>query len=343
MTHTDVGLRVLYVLAAFPQLSESYIASEIQWARRYGAKVRVWSSIEPTAPFPTDVPVDRGPLADAIRRFAPDVVHAHWVRTGQEFADIVASAGLRMTVRGHWHHVPSAIGALDQHPAVERIFLFPHLANRLSSILRSVEALPVAFDSHEFASSARKDPRLVVRAGIAKPAKDLETFIRVAARCPRHRFVLAVCLGNADYFQELAELNRTLGEPVELLKNRSHAQMAELQSQAAIQLHTYSSAAPFGMPVSIAESMATGGYIVCRRLPGASEYVGNAGTLYADDDEAVGLIRETGSWSPGDWARVQSTSSTRAAENFADHRVLPALWAAWTQAAQVRRAPGAAT
>jgi glycosyltransferase involved in cell wall biosynthesis len=94
-------------------------------------------------------------------------------------------------------------------------------------------------------------------------------------------------------------------------------------------LHTYGDEEPFGMPVSIAEALATGAYTLVRHLLGAAEYVGPAGALYRSNDDAVSLIQRTLDWSNEQWQAQQQLASAYAQERFASQRVLRPLLDDW--------------
>ena len=105
-------------------------------------------------------------------------------------------------------------------------------------------------------------------------------------------------------------------------------------AEAGIYLHTADPAStnrgtPVGMPISIAEAMATGTYTLVRNLPALASYVGNAGSTYRDIDEAVRLIAETADWSPEDWRRRELASTKRAYCNHSDDLVIRQLVSAW--------------
>ncbi len=99
-------------------------------------------------------------------------------------------------------------------------------------------------------------------------------------------------------------LNQDLGRPVQILTDLLHLEVADLVGRAGIYLDTYvdDEAVPFGMPVSIAEAMATGGFVLCRRLNCAAEYVSNPGRLYDSEGMAAELVRSTATWSENDGA-----------------------------------------
>src|SRR5207248_1776978 len=78
--HAGKPLKALYALWEYPQLSESYIRTEIRAVRQLGVEVEVWSEEDVAAPFESEVPVHRGSLTEAIARFKPDVDHTHWLQ-----------------------------------------------------------------------------------------------------------------------------------------------------------------------------------------------------------------------------------------------------------------------
>ena len=324
-------LRVLYAVANYPQLTETYIRCEIATMRRWGVEIEVWSDDpEPRSPYPAEVTVHHGLLRDAIARFQPELVHVHWLSKGKRYCDIVRKAGLPMTVRGHsFEFAARTVHKLAKHKAVESIFLFPHFARQLAEHPK-IHAMTSVFN-REFFFPAMKSRRLVVRTGAGKPTKGLEDFLEIASRCPEHQFVLALgLLPNMDRFvEQLLERNRQLGSPVTVKVNLSNEEAAALVREAGIYVHTYGDDEPFGMPVSIAESLATGCVTLVRDLPGAAEYLGGAGALYRSVDEAVQRIQATANWSDDEWQVTQARAIESANMRLADEVVLLPLLNDW--------------
>ena len=325
-------LRVLYAEKAYPQLSESYISAEIAFMRRLGVAVAVWSQSKPKSQADDNLPIFHGTLPEAIASWSPDIVQVHWVHAANSFRHILRRKGVGMTVRGHWHYVPAQIDALASDPSVLAVYLYPHLVARLNKKSAKVLPMVVSYDSKLYGPSDHKDPRLVVRTSAGKRTKELETFLRVAAKCPNHRFVLVVCtLGGNKYSRDLEALNRDLGGAAEILTDLSYSEVARIVGQAGVYLHTYldDPSVPFGMPVSIAEAMATGAYVICRRLPGAADYVGEAGVLYDSEEMAADLVRATEGWSDERWQLAREASTNRANLFYRDDVVLHAMVDHW--------------
>jgi len=325
-------LRVLYAAWHFPQLSESYLRWEIACMRRFGVEVHVWSEVDEVGtPYPTDLLVHHGPLAEVIARAEPDVVHAHWLHSAAQYADAVGASGRVMTVRGHGFEFDrTVVRRLLAHPAVGGVYLFPHQAAnfRRSAKLR---AMPSCFNGDLYYPEEPKDPRLVIRTGAALATKDYELFFEAAAACPQHTFVLAIvrCLHMEEQVERIVDLNRRGGGRVDVRVNVPAEELAALVRRAGIHLHTHGTGAPFGMPISIAESMASGCLTLVRALPGAADYVGFAGRLYRSAGEAIALILATEAWTPELWASTSSAAVEHAYERFADIRVLAPLLDQW--------------
>ena len=324
---------MLYALDNYPQISESYIAAEIDYAIRAGVEVEVWRRRAPSNPGPVRVPLHEGRFEQAMARVRPDVVHFHWLKTAVRRADAVAKAGLSLTVRGHWHFDRDHIDFVSNHPAVHAAYMYPHALRRLENPSARLKPLPVSYNSAWYRCAEKKDPTRVVRTSAGKRVKDLALFIRVASRLPDFHFVLVVARMNqrTQCVPELVALNREMGDPVELRINVEPEQVPEIVSPAGIYLHTYDLVTPFGMPVSIAEAMATGSFLLVPDREGAQEYIGDAGQLYRNEDEAVERILATRDWSEEDWAAARIRSAERAVHHFADHEVLPALLADWCE------------
>jgi glycosyltransferase involved in cell wall biosynthesis len=330
------GLRVLYVVWDYPQLTETYIRWEIACLRRWGVHVEVWSELDKTAsPYPSDVPVHFGSLEDAIRKVRPHLAHVHWLNIAERYHERIARAGLQMTVRGHgFEFYPDMLQRLLKNSGVQRINVFPHYVPPQADL--RIRPMNSAFNGDLYYPPPEKDSFLVVRTASGKAAKSVETFIDVAAQCPQHRFVLALGVLNqlAHYAEEIQAYNRRLGSPVEIRVNVPTEEAAALVRQAGIYLHTYGTEEPFGMPISIAEAMATGAFTLVRNLPGASHYVGPVGGVYESVDEAANIIRQSARWYEEQWCDVRRRTVEFAYQHYADVNVLRPLLDDWLRIRQ---------
>lgn len=111
-------------------------------------------------------------------------------------------------------------------------------------------------------------------------------------------------------------------------------EIASLVGRAGIYLHTArlqgeQHATPIGGPISIAEAMATGAYILVRDAPPFVNYVGDAGTTYRDVNHAAEIIQATETWSDGQWRQAWHRSVDRAFTRHADEVALRPIIEDW--------------
>ena len=93
-----------------------------------------------------------------------------------------------------------------------------------------------------------------------------------------------------------------------------------------------------GGPVSVAEAMATGAYLVVRDLPGLVDYVADAGAAYTDLDHAAALVRATESWTDAQWRAAELRSIERAFTHHADETALAPIFEDWCELIRQRDA-----
>ena len=308
------GLRVLYSVWHWPQLTESYVRWEAEYMRRRGVDVLICPEVsEVAAWFESELPVTNEPFERALEQFRPHLIHAHWLGHALQFAPLATRHGLPLTVRGHGFEMSAeAVRVLQAEPSVRSLYLHPHWPRHFSdqSKLRSVAT---GFAPHLYYPSP-KDRRLVFRTAAALPSKDLKLFIDLAAECPEFEFVLAVApaLRCEEYLVELVEYNRSRKNPVRLLVGLAHEEVARWLRTAGIYLHTIAPESNIGGPISIAEAMATGCYVLARRLDPLEKYIGPAGGFYESHAEAVERLRETLRWPAARWSEAERCSVDRA-------------------------------
>ena len=334
--HLPRPLRVLYVLWHYPQLSESYVETEIGCMKRWGVQVEVWCEHPGTSPYKATVTVHRGSIAQAIAEFKPDILHVHWLGVALAYRDALTATDLPLTVKAHGFDTDaSALAAILSLPTLRRVFCSPHQIPA-PAVDPRLSPLQTAFDSTVFHAHRDKDRRLVMRTSAALPSKDLRRFFQVARRLPEHRFVLAVvtCWDQEHYVDELQGLWQEEGCPGELLVDVPRERLVPLLARAGLYLHTAllpgePGGTPIGMPISIAEAMATGAHLLVRDGTPLVDYVGEAGRGYRDTDHAVQLIAETAQWSDAQWKQAWMRSVDRAFMRHADEFALAPLHNEW--------------
>jgi glycosyltransferase involved in cell wall biosynthesis len=329
--------RVLYAVWHYPQLSETYIETEIRCMRRWGVHVEVWREVVPVSPYPTPVPIHDGSLADAVRQSQPDLIHVHWLSVFGAQQQVLGALGVPVTVRAHgFDATPDSVRAVLEHPWVHAIYAFPHHVRAVGGSDPRLCAVPVAFDTTMFRPHAQKDRRLVVRTSAALPSKDLPFFCELAKRLPDYRFVLAgaTCNLMEGYVDELRDLHERMNSPAQVMFDVPRETLARLLAEAGIYLHTVKPpgterATPIGMPISIAEAMATGAHVLVRDLPELTAYVGDAGTPYRDIEHTAELIRAISALPGPAWKQVWTRSVDRAFTIHSDELALRPMFEDW--------------
>ncbi|MCW5892484.1 MAG: glycosyltransferase [bacterium] len=328
-------LRVLWAVRGWPQLSEASVRVEIDCMRRFGVEAAVWREQPGAVCFMHDAPVFDGALPAALQAFAPHVVHAHGLPWGLAQRAAAAAAGVPLTVRGHGSDFdPALVDGLLAEAIVAGVYLVPHQARRFAGEPR-VRALAAAFDPTRNRPQGTKDPRLVVRCAAARRSEDLPAFLRIATRRPEQRFVLALARlpGVPGVVEEIAALGRSLGDPVALRIDCGHDEVAALLAEAGVYLHTHGLDEPYGQPQSIAEAMASGCFVLARACPESQAYVGDAGRLWATEDQAVACLAETASWDEAGWAAARLRAVDRAYARHVDRLALRPLLDDWLRLA----------
>ena len=325
-------MKVLYVLDTFPHLSESYKRTEIEWVKRQGVDVSVWSMLRTESPYPTDIPVTYDSdekIGEAVARFKPDLIHTHWLYTGIYAVDSLKEYKVPMTVRGHsFDHHADRVNYLLKSPCIRRIFMFPHFSSSFTD--DRIKPMTAVYDPGLY-SPGEKDWKMVFRAATGRPGKDIESFFEIAAKLKREfRFVLTVTKNKMmDYVGTLKTINESLGRPVSMHVDLQHEEVANLSKKAGIYLRSHDPGAhPYGMPASVIEAMATGSFIVAREDKAARLLVEEAGEYFQRSDQAVSIIASTAGWTLAKQEAVKEVSIKQAEQYRTDH-VLPSLLSEW--------------
>lgn len=337
-------LRVLLAERHYPQLTETYIEAAVRSLLDLGAHVEVWSDEDVAAAFDPVVPVHRGELGDAIAGVEPDVVLSHWLDAGRDFRPASRAVGLPHVIRAHgFDFQPGLAAELLRDPDV-LVHVFSHQAAQLGAHPH-VTMHPIGFDPERYRPVEEKDRSLVVRVSAGLVTKDMDVFLEAAKRCPHHRFVLVLgrTFGGEEQASEILARAEALDSPAEIRVDVPHDEVAELIGRAGLYLHTHGTDHQLGMPISIAEAMATGAHVVARDLPSMDAYLGRAGARYRGDtvearaDHAAVLIHDTTRWTERRWREAWLAAVDEAWRRFPADLVMAAMVAEWREILGVGR------
>lgn len=319
-------IRILYVVWHYPQLSESYIETEIRVFLRLGAQVEIWRQAAPASAYAASIRIHEGDIRQAVGSFDPHVIHVHWLGFALANEGMLAQINRPVTVRLHGFEVThEALDELLRRPWVSRVYAFPHQTRLIATGDPRVRSVRSVFDTTLFAPENEKDRRMILRTAAALESKDLEMMFELAKSLPDFRVVLAVvtCNERERYAHFLRDYHRDERSRVELLFDVQRPDIAQLVKSAGIYVQTArrpgeAYATPIGMPVGIAEAMATGCFVVAPDLPEFAKYLAGTNVLYRDFADAVKQIESTRSWTDRQWRKAWIQSIDLAYARHAD-------------------------
>jgi glycosyltransferase involved in cell wall biosynthesis len=214
------------------------------------------------------------------------------------------------------------------------VFLFPHLADVVlrGSDPGKIVPLPVAYDERMFYPE-QKERGTVVRATAGLGSKDIDSFLEVARACPEGRFTLITSRPKEDssYLSNLVGRNSSVGSPVKILIEVPRGEAATIVRKSEICFRSNNpNGHPFGMPISIAESMGSGTIPVVRDHAPGRGYVGAAGLYFSTIQQAVDGIRAI--LSDQTLSDRLSAAAVERAKPYASSVVLPKMLEVWEAA-----------
>jgi glycosyltransferase involved in cell wall biosynthesis len=317
--------RVLYFLGSFPQVSQTYIKTEIEGLSDR-IDIRVVAEHEANIPYATEVRYDIAPERDMIEAivddFRPDLIHVHYLHTLVAAGSIAKKRGIPFTVRTHSFDVlvrreasPSVKQRLRRSlrpatklvkrlapPTVKSIhyvndplclgvlvfpFVVPRLERQGADPAKLIPCHPVVDYDLFYDRSPNGDA--IMNVGAATRKKSMHHFIELAGRIPQLDFNLYAMGYRVD---RLKELNVAAGSPVTIMPVVEPNEMpAEYKKHRWLVYTASFDIATVGWPMAVAEAQASGvGVCMPRIREDVKEYVGEGGYLYDSIEEVDDII-----------------------------------------------------
>ena len=333
-------LRVTYILYQYPQISETYIRSEME-AIRDACELQVFSLRPADAPYGTHEPYvltdDVDAIRQGIRDFEPHVLHTHWLPHVRElgyfggyFGRAASEAGIPFTVRAH------SFDVLDHHHRYVReaaplinselclgVLSFPFTRPILERCgvrgEKVYDCWPVV-NYERFHDESPNGPD-VMNVGACLPKKQMEDYLKLAKLVPHRRFDL-YALGYRS--KEIDKLNTQMGNPVQIIPPVEPERMLNEYKRHQWLVYTASpELGTVGWPLALAEAQAAGVGVCFPRLrPDLEEYVGPAGYLYDSIEEVADIIANP---LPAERRRL-GFQHARKSDVFEHKQILIGLW-----------------
>jgi len=297
--------RVLYLLREFPQISQTYIKTELEAVReRYEVKVISLQAADIAEPahLPFQVLSDPEQILAAVREFKPQVIHTHYMIMGDVVGDIAEATGLPFTLRSHSFDVLETEAARSRPEWLEirkhlrsdaclGVLCFPFLRAPLEQFglppdkLHEVPPV-IAFSRFHDAS---RNGRAIMNMGAVRPKKQMQDFVELSRLMPGRQFNLYAMGYQVDKLKAHAEQQQG---PLNFIAPVSHDAMpAEYKRHEWLVYTAHPDMKSVGWPMAVAEAQAAGvGVCLAGIRPDLKDYVGDAGYLYRDIREVKDII-----------------------------------------------------
>jgi glycosyltransferase involved in cell wall biosynthesis len=300
-------LRVQYIVDDFPQLSQTYLRTELASIRRDHDVAVI--ALKPAdrayrnaAPHVHETDEDR--IVERVQAFRPHVLHTHYLHTAELVERVARRTGVPFTVRTHSFDVIPL--HLDPAGATKRrragldatrssfclgVLAFPFLRPALERVGIPPATLVDAWPVIDHAAFVDRGPRGrdVMNVGACIPKKRMEDFADLARVMPDRHFRLYAIGYRSD---EVDAYVRRTGSPVEMVDALDPSAMpAEFRRHGWLVYTGCFKQRTVGWPLAIAEAQASGlGVVVARVRPDLATYVGPAGFLYDRIDEVPAIL-----------------------------------------------------
>jgi hypothetical protein len=296
------GKRILYVLRQYPQVTETYIETEVRVLEERGHTVEILALNVASDPCRRThaflhIPQHHDEaIAAAVRKLAPDVVHSHELDTARRAYAASCDADAPFTLRTHSYDVmglPSermrTLGAYLNDDRCLGVLAFPFAVEALVAAGVREEQIRPCHPVVDYTRFHDESPngRGVMNLGACQAKKGMDQFLALAQALPERDFNLWAIGFDAEL---LARENDALGRPVQLMGRTEHAQMPAHYKRHEWLVYT-AAARTVGWPVAIAEAQASGVGVCMQRVrPDVADYVGDAGFLFDTIDEVPEII-----------------------------------------------------
>ncbi len=295
--------RVLYILVQYPQLSETYIRTEIE-ALQDDYDLRIVSMMPADYPYGDAYPFELCTTRDAIQAqidaFRPHVIHTHWLHTQLPLVIELSHAnGVPFTVRSHSFDTltrdvsPAIAGAVEalNGDLCLGVLVLPFAEQRLLDAGIDGAKIRPVFPAVAYEQFLNRAPNggAVMCVGASLPKKRFEDFIELAASMPGTEFNLF----SIGYLSDaIREVNDAHGRPVTVRAPIEPAGMPVVYKAHRWLVVTASrEMGTVGWPLCIAEAQAAGvGVCVPRLRDDLREYVGPSGFFYDSVAEVRDII-----------------------------------------------------
>jgi hypothetical protein len=332
--------RVMYIVYHYPQISETYIKTEIE-AVRAECDVRIVSLSRADVTYRNHPPFlltdDPQRIREDITEFRPHVLHTHWLTQvptlayfAGYFRDVPSQGLIPITVRAHSFDVLGSDGAHVRRaaPIINSelclgVLTFPFTRGLFAAAGVREEKIHDCFPVVNYRRFRDRSPNRpgVMNVGACLPKKQMQDFLDLAARVPNKEFDLYAMGYKVD---QMHRLNEAAGRPVRVVPPVEPEEMpTEYKRHDWLVYTAATSDNTVGWPIAVAEAQAAGlGVCVPNLRPDLRDYVGPAGFLY----DSIAEVADRVSKPLPDELREQAFEHAKKSDAFEHTRFLIDLW-----------------
>ena len=309
--------RVMYILREFPQISQTYIKSEIE-AVLDDYEIAVVSLGKVDIPYKNHVPYrfmdDPAMIREAIEEFRPQILHTHYIIQTPELDKLSRKTNTPFTIRAHSFdairpgkktisdfiyssrkgYIPSQIRKAVRYINDDLclgVLTFPFTRQILERAGVRSEKIHDCFPvvNYRLFHDSSPNGQSIMNVGACIPKKSMEDFLQLAKEVPNLEFNLYAM---GYQVEKISSLNKNMGNPVNIIPPIEPDHMPSEYKKHRWLVYTASrDRGTVGWPMAIAEAQASGvGVCMPNIRPDLKEYVGNAGFLYNSIGEIADII-----------------------------------------------------
>lgn len=230
--------RVMYIVHAYPQVSETYVKTELE-ALGDEYEMMVINLREPNVVFKNHFPVqqisDPRMILRIIAEFRPHVLHSHWVMHADLVGAIARRTQIPFTIRTHSFDVLLAVDADPSRQLVKAVpvlndplclgvIAFPFTAPMLEKAGVGKQKIHTCYPVIDYRRFLDDSPNgiEVMNMGACNPKKNMASFLELGTKVPGTAFNL-YALGYD--VKKMAKLKDCMGRSVNMIPPREPEDM----------------------------------------------------------------------------------------------------------------------
>ncbi len=301
-------MKVQYIVKNYPQLSQTYIKSELK-AVMQNHEVSIIATSTPNVKDSEALEFQQVSEEEEIIRqveaFQPDIIHSHYLVLAELISRVSLKTGVPFTIRAHSfdalknnlnNKIPAHIENLARYlntDLCKGVLIFPFTRDLLVAegkvdSSKLVDTVPVV-DVNAFYNESQNGD-FIMNTGACIPKKEMQTFVKLSQLLPEQTFNL---YGLGHDIDKIYKLNQEIGGSVNFIPPVPYSQMPREYKKHKSMVYTANmDIKTVGWPMAALEAMASGTMVYMPRIrPDIENYIGDAGYVYENIEEIADQLK----------------------------------------------------